>query len=136
MDSSDVFVGIVLLMTAIVVTVFFINLKKERKKAEVQQTVHRKSSGSAKSSSNGNVSETAYVSEKTDERKRTVDGKGNVTVTDEAYYAVFNTRQGKTLRLEVSKQALKELPFNEKGQLIYKGRRFIKFKYSGGTIEN
>ena len=71
-----------------------------------------------------------------DERRRVVDSLGHSTLSDEYFELVFETRRGETLRLVTSRAAFKEIPFNEDGALTYKRNRLIRFKYSGGTVEN
>ncbi|NLP25767.1 MAG: DUF2500 domain-containing protein [Clostridiales bacterium] len=134
--ADNIFLFVVLVSAVIVITVFFVSLKKDRQKAEQKQIKNIPQRKVQSSKSNGIISETAQLTEKADTRTRRIDDKGNISATNESFQLVFTTKDNKKLYFSVTKQALKAMPFNEKGLLTYKNKNFIKFKYSGGTIEN
>lgn len=134
--ADNIFLFVVLVSAVIVITVFFVSLKKDRQKAEQKQIKNIPQRKVQSSKSNGIISETAQLTEKADTRTRRIDDKGNISTTNESFQLVFTTKDNKKLYFSVTKQALKAMPFNEKGLLTYKNKNFIKFKYSGGTIEN
>lgn len=80
--------------------------------------------------------EMAVLMQKIDERRRVVDSSGHSTLYDEYFELVFETRKRGTLRLEASRAAFKEVPFNQEGVLTYKNGVLIKFKYAGGLISD
>lgn len=80
--------------------------------------------------------EMAILMQKIDDRRRVVDSSGHSTLYDEYFELVFENRKGGTIRLEASRAAFKEVPFNQEGALTYKHGMFIKFKYNGGLISD
>ncbi|NLK70371.1 MAG: DUF2500 domain-containing protein [Clostridiales bacterium] len=137
MQSADmVFLFVVLVSAFIVIGVFFFNLRKEKIKAEQRQTKTNTQRRQPPNKTGGIISETAQLTEKIDVRTRKIDDKGNISVSNESYQLVFTTKTNKNLCFNVTKQTLKAVPFNERGLLTYKGKSFIKFKYSGGIIED
>lgn len=137
MQSDTVFLFVVLVSAVIVVTVFFVSLRKEKQKVEQKQTKNNTPQRKPiTKQTNGIINETAQLIEKIDARTRRIDDKGSISITDDKYQLVFTTKDNRKLYFSATKQALKAMPFNERGLLTYKGKTFMKFKYSGGIIEN
>ncbi len=137
MQSDTVFLFVVLVSAVIVVTVFFISLRKEKQKVEQKQTKNNTPQRKQVAKKiNGIIGETAQLTEKIDARTRRIDDRGSISITDDKYQLVFTTKDNRKLYFSATKQALKAMPFNERGLLTYKGKTFVKFKYSGGVIEN
>lgn len=125
------FTIIVCVIAVIVVTTYFITLRKSAKNGKSVKDAARRSDNPK---SVKNV--TAYVSAKVDERKRRVDENGGVVLSKELYQAVFRLSDGNILQVEVTRKTWKDLPFAVKGMLTYKNGKFISFKYKGGIIED
>ena len=62
--------------------------------------------------------------------------KGQTRLMEEFYQLVFKTRKGHTIKVECSRQAYEQIPFNQQGSLTYKKNTLVKFKYLEGTIYN
>jgi len=73
---------------------------------------------------------------KSDDRLRVIESTGQTRLMDEFYQLVFKTRKGHTIKVECSRHAYEQIPFNQQGSLTYKKNTLVKFKYLEGTIYN
>lgn len=86
--------------------------------------------------SNSNQIEMATLIRKSDDRLRVIESTGQVRLMDEFYQLVFKSRKGRTIKVECSRQAYEQIPFNQQGSLTFRKNTFVKFKYIDGTIYN
>lgn len=89
----------------------------------------------AKNKLNTPSSVNAQLISKTDERKRTEKADGSVKIQNDKYELVFRTKNNDEKVFAVSRQVFKNIPVGEKGNLIYHKNQFLKFRFSGGTVE-
>jgi len=73
---------------------------------------------------------------KSDDRLRVIEANGQSRLFDEFYQLVFKNRRGEIIKVECSKKAYNELPFNLEGSLSYQKNRFVKFKSIEGTVHD
>ncbi len=86
--------------------------------------------------SNSNQIEMVTLIRKSDDRLRVIESTGQVRLMDEFYQLVFRSRKGRTIKVECSRQAYEQIPFNQQGSLTYKKNTLVKFKYIDGTVYN
>ena len=72
--------------------------------------------------------DTGYMLQKIDERRRITDEFHHTKICDEYFELVFVLCNGEYLRVSCSKNAYKKVPFRKTGLLTYKNGRLIEFK--------
>ena len=82
------------------------------------------------------VIEMATLVRKSDDRLRVIESTGQVQLIDEKYELVFLTRKGQKIKINCSREAYEQVPFNQQGSLTYKMNTLVKFKFYEDTIYN
>lgn len=72
--------------------------------------------------------ESAFLLQKIDERRRIMDEYHHTRITDEYYELVFELQSGEMLRVSCSKTAYHDMPFRKTGILTYSNGRLMRFK--------
>lgn len=101
-----------------------------------EDTGDRRNKDDVQKSTSEPIVEMAKLVRKSDDRLRIYESDGSVKLIDACYELEFVTRKGKKLKIECSKEAYEEVPFNEEGSLTYKRNTLVKFKFYEGTIFN
>ena len=80
--------------------------------------------------------ETAFLLQKIDERRRIMDEYRHTRITDEYFELVFELQNGEMLRVSCSKAAYHDMPFRKTGILTYSGGRLMQFKTTEQVISD
>ncbi len=72
--------------------------------------------------------ETAFLLQKIDERRRTMDEYHHTKITDEYFELVFELQSGEILRISCSKTAYHDIEFRKPGTLTYSDGRLMRFR--------
>lgn len=80
------------------------------------------------------VTKTVVLIQKIDERRKVVNAEGRSAVYDPYFELVFETKDSETIRLVTSRAIFKEIPFQQRGALTYKGTNFIRFRFDDVDI--
>ncbi|MBR0485760.1 MAG: hypothetical protein IJJ69_13465 [Oscillospiraceae bacterium] len=80
--------------------------------------------------------ETAFLLQKIDERRRIMDEYHHTKITDEYYELVFELQNGEMLRVSCSKTAYHDMPFRKTGILTHSGGRLMRFKAQEQVISD
>ncbi|MBE6876048.1 MAG: DUF2500 domain-containing protein [Ruminococcus sp.] len=80
--------------------------------------------------------ESAFLLQKIDERRRIMDEYRHTKITDEYYELVFELQNGEMLRVSCSKTAYHDMPFRKTGILTYSGGRLMQFKTTEQVISD
>lgn len=78
----------------------------------------------------------AKLIRKSDDRLRVFESDGSFRLVDEYYELEFVTRKGKLLKIECSRNAYENVPFDVEGSLTYKHNTLVKYKFYEGIVYN
>lgn len=78
----------------------------------------------------------AKLLRKSDDRLRICESDGSFQLIDEYYELEFVTRKGKVLKIECSRDAYENVPFDVEGSLTYKNNKLVKYKFYEGIVYN
>jgi len=111
------------------------NNHRQSKPMSAGEAYYERDNGDQKYSASNQIEMVTLV-RKSDDRLRVIESTGQVKLMDEFYQLVFKTRKGRTIKVECSRAAYEQIPFNQQGSLTFKKNTLVKFKYFGGTIYN
>ncbi len=80
--------------------------------------------------------ETAFLLQKIDERRRIMDEYRHTRITDEYFELVFELQNGEMLRISCSKTAYHDMPFRKTGTLTYSDGRLMRFRTTEQVISD
>ncbi|MBR1554775.1 MAG: hypothetical protein IJ644_05195 [Oscillospiraceae bacterium] len=80
--------------------------------------------------------ESAFLLQKIDERRRIMDEYHHTKITDEYFELVFELQNGEMLRVSCSKTAYHDMPFRKTGILTYSNGRLMRFKTTEHVISD